>query len=195
MNGTFDNAGWVEAHIKRKLTPFQRRVAEIVGIIGSNAYNAPVKWEKVDWEYGFGGVAVVWGNGHLATYDFMPLTTLVFLCHDARMRVQIEPAGPRGLRLVFFQRRESGTIGQRHPNLDEAIAEHREWIPADHMLMYRNHPEREIERAAAKMGAINVDAGRVLSAAAKVGEDFDAGRIPDCQPAAIKGAVTPGEEE
>lgn len=148
MQAHFDNAGWVEAHLKRKLTPFQARVAEIVGIIGSNAYNAPVKWEKVDWEYGGRAVSVVWGNGHMSTFDFMPLTTLVFLCHDARIRLEIGPAGPRGLRLNFWQRRDRGSISSRHPDLDEAFADHREWLPADHPLLYRNHPERQFERVA-----------------------------------------------
>lgn len=168
MRANFDNAGWVEAHLKKQLTPFQRRVADIVGIIGSNAYNAPVKWEKVDWEYGGRGVSLVWGNGHLSTFDFMPLTTLVFLCHDARIRLQIEPAGPRGLRLSFWQRRASGSMSQRHPDLDEAIADHRDWIAADHPLLFRNHPEREFEKAAAAMGASNVDGGELLEHSRRV---------------------------
>lgn len=165
MRSDFDNAGWVEAHLKKQLTPFQKRVAEIVGIIGSNAYNAPVKWEKVDWEYGGRAVSLVWGNGHLATFDFMPLTTLVFLCHDARIRLQIEPAGPRGLRLSFWQRQATGSMSKRHPDLEEAIADHRDWLPPGHPIFYRNHPEREFEKAAAAMGAANVDP-QVLSGCA-----------------------------
>lgn len=184
MRSDFDNAGWVEAHLKKQLTPFQKRVAEIVGIIGSNAYNAPVKWEKVDWEYGGRAVSLVWGNGHLATFDFMPLTTLVFLCHDARIRLQIEPAGPRGLRLSFWQRRATGSMSQRHPDLEEAIADHRDWMRPDHPVLFRNHPEREFERAAAAMGAVNVDGVALLEHSQRV-----LGEIQR------EHAVLPGQEE
>lgn len=169
MQSNFDNAGWVEKHLKRTLTPFQRRVADIVGIIGANAYNAPVKWENVKWEYGFAGVSLVWGNGHLSTFDFQPLTTLVFLCHDARIRLQIEPAGPRGLRLCFWQRKAQGGISKWHPDLDEAVASHREFVPHTHPLLYFNHPEREAEREAEKaIATLETEAEALKEAAAKL---------------------------
>lgn len=158
MREDYDNPGWVEAHLNRKLTPFQRRVADIVGIISSNAYNAPVKWEKVEWEYGRG--VMVPYERTLATFDLQNLTTLVFLCHDARIRLEIGPHGTRGLKLAFWQREPNGSFSRRHPDLGEAYADHREWLPPTHPLMYGNHPERAFEVAARGLGAINVKDGQ-----------------------------------
>lgn len=134
---------WVEGRCKRVLTEFQARVAVIIDAISSGVHNAPVRWETVDWEYGFGGMSVVWTRGTLASFDFCNLTTLVMLCHDARIRVQIEPSGPKALRLSFHQREHTGSVGKRHPDLDEAFASHREWVPENHPIHYRHHFERQ----------------------------------------------------
>lgn len=154
-----DHAGWVENNVtirksygkkpKRdrhghivgnhaapdKLTEFQAKVMNILGIVGGGIYNAPITWETVDWQHGH-GLSLVWGNG-LATFDFGGLTRLVFLCHDARIRVSIDPAGPRHLRLSFFPRSHEGSGTARHPNLAEAVAAHRASVPLDHSIAYR----------------------------------------------------------
>jgi hypothetical protein len=91
---------------------------------------------------------VLWGRGCLCTWAFCNLTPLVFLCHDARIRLEISPASPDKLRLVFFQRQAAGKIMQRHPDMTEALADHLRWIPDGHPLLWRNHPEREFEKVA-----------------------------------------------
>jgi hypothetical protein len=141
-----DAAGWIESNnaatnkyrraprrgkplpeLPEKLTPFQARVAHILGIVGGGIYNAPVAHDKINWEYGFDGVSVTWQHEGLATWDGSGLTALVFLCHEARIRCAIDPAGPHMLRLSFWQRAAEGGMSERHPNLNEAVEAFREW--------------------------------------------------------------------
>ena len=58
----------------------------------------------------------------LATYDFDNLTTLVFLAHEHRIRVEINGAANGYLRLSFSPRKETGRIYERHPSLLEAYS-------------------------------------------------------------------------
>jgi hypothetical protein len=135
----FDNAGWMSSSLGRALTPFEARVVEILGIVGGGIYNAPINRHKINWDYG-GGVSVVWMNT-VATFDFNELTKLVFLCHEARIRCEIESAGPRKLRMSFWQRQPEGPFQKRHPNLDEAVADFRTWLPRSHPIVFGNIEE------------------------------------------------------
>lgn len=119
------------------LTEFQTTVMDILGIVYGGIYNAPINWDTVDWNAGGGVSVVVSAGGGFSTYDFNRLTTLVFLCHESRVRMDLSSAGMRHWRLTFWQRSHEGGISNRHPNLDEAIATFREYVPADHRVMYR----------------------------------------------------------
>ena len=145
-----DHAAWVESNWPPpggKLTEFQARVMDILGMVGGGIYNAPIAWRTVKWEYGRKGVSLIWhaGNG-LATFDFDSLTKLVFLCHEARIRCCIDPGGPRMFRLSFWPRQATGQLYQRHPNLDEAVADFRRYLPADHRIIYKE-PIAEVANA------------------------------------------------
>jgi hypothetical protein len=121
--------------LPEELSDFQKRVVDIVGMVGGGIYNAPIS-QKVDWRYGYSGVAFTW-HREMATFDFGQLTLLVFLCHEARIRCQIESAGPKLLRISFWQRKPTGDMAVRHPNLNEAVAAFREYLPAEHRIIYR----------------------------------------------------------
>lgn len=127
--------GWVRQ--PETLNEFQRKVCDIIGMVGGGIYNAPIAHDKIDWDYGFGGVSVVWSRGGLATFDYNELTALVFLCHEARIRCDVSPAGPRMQRISFWQRKAEGGMATRHPNLDEAVAAFREYLPSDHRIIHR----------------------------------------------------------
>src|SRR4051812_27085492 len=72
-----------------KLSPFQERVIDIVGMVGGGIYNAPISSpDNIDWNHGH-GVSLTYGRG-LATFDGWHLTLLVFLCHEARIRLEID---------------------------------------------------------------------------------------------------------
>jgi hypothetical protein len=147
-----DHAKWVEEnnqaanqiYAKRrayrpkpeKLTEFQAKVMDICGMVGGGIYNAPINWERVEWNCGT-GVFVPWRSGRMATFDFYPLTLLVLLCHEARIRCEIEAKATGYLKLRFWQRLHEGGMSTRHPNIDEAVAAFREYLPGDHRIIYR----------------------------------------------------------
>jgi hypothetical protein len=123
------------AALPHVLSDFQKRVVDIMGIVGGGIYNAPVtSW---DWDYGWGAVSVLWKR-ELTTFDFDSLTALVVLCHEARIRLCINSAGPRMMRLTFWQREADGGLSKRHPNIDEAVAALRRRMPANHRIFYRS---------------------------------------------------------
>lgn len=129
-----------------KLSPFQARVIDIVGMVGGGIYNAPINWDKIDWGYGFGGMAVPFRDGRMSTFDFYGLTQLVFLCHEARIRCEIRAQSNGHFLLCFWQRVHEGDMARRHPNLDEAVTAFRAYLPEDHPIIYQA-PEDEVVAA------------------------------------------------
>lgn len=158
-----DHAEWVESNnaasnslnrnrrshktMPETLTRFQAKVMDILGMVGGGIYNAPINWDRVQWGNGsaFGGLFVPWRDGRLATFDFSGLTTLVMLCHEARIRCEIRAKAAGHFELSFFQRAHEGGMATRHPNIDEAVAAFREYLPVDHRIIYQNGdaPRRE----------------------------------------------------
>lgn len=67
----------------------------------------------------------------LATWDFQDLTRLVFLAHDFCIRVEITPAGPKGVWLWFHWRKREGDMAERHPTLEQAVQSFRETYPIE----------------------------------------------------------------
>jgi hypothetical protein len=150
-----DHAGWVEennaaanaiyANRKthkpwpEKLTDFQAKVMDICGMVGGGIYNAPINWEKVDWgtSVSWQRMFVPWRDGRMATFDFYSLTWLVMLCHEARIRCEISAKSKGNFELMFSQRTHEGGVGRRHPNIDEAVAALRQYLPANHRIIYR----------------------------------------------------------
>ncbi len=138
------NANNAAARGKRKLLPklpeklsdFQTRVIDIVGMTGGGIYNAPIDRDTIKWEYGFKGMSLTWRYG-LASFDRGDLTMLVLLCHAARIRLAVDPAGPHRLRLSFWPRKDAGATGARHPSVAEAVAAFEEYLPADHRVRYQ----------------------------------------------------------
>lgn len=130
-----------------KLSEFQAKVMDICGMVGGGIYNAPINWDRVDWNCG-GGVFVPWRDGRMATFDFYPLTLLVLLCHEARIRGEITAKSNGHFELRFWQRKDVGGMAERHPSIDEAVAAFREYLPADHRVIYRRADAADLEIAA-----------------------------------------------
>ena len=113
---------WVESHLKRELTDFQRKAVELL-CQGLNIapYNISTNWEKVDWDWG-GGVRFKISHRSLATFDFDELTGLVILAHDQCVRVQIDAVAPRLMSIAMHQRhKRDGGMNERHPTMEQAI--------------------------------------------------------------------------
>jgi hypothetical protein len=72
------------------------------------------------------GVKVSDYGGRWATFDFDALTRIVLLAHDRMIRVALEPTGPRMVGFVLFKRHtREGSMYERHPTIEQAIALHR----------------------------------------------------------------------
>lgn len=167
---TMDHAGWVESNnrglnqinakrrgfkpVPEQLSPFQAKVMDICGMVGGGIYNAPINWDKVEWGAGasasFGMVIVPWRDGRMATFDARELTWLVLLCHEARIRCDVRAQAHGYFQLIFHQRGHDGHMFARHPNIDEAVATFREYLPENHRIIYRapaDQPATEAEAA------------------------------------------------
>lgn len=157
----YDHAGWVERQIPcarpsrkaradntrgwaaapEKLSEFQAKVFDIIGMALGGIHNAPVCWDTVQWRGDGRGIGVPiksWFS--LSTFDSAALTTLVFLCHEARIRLDILPNGPRGFLLRFHPRAKWSGGYDGHPNLDEAVAKFRAYLPAGHRVVFTEDP-------------------------------------------------------
>ncbi|HKT85599.1 MAG TPA: hypothetical protein VJQ77_05885 [Novosphingobium sp.] len=151
---SMDHAGWVESNNgywnagnqhrrgfkprPEKLSAFQAKVIDICGIVGGGIYNAPINWERVEWGGGgnWSGMWVPWRDGRMATFDSYQLTNLVLLAHASRIRVEIQARAKGHMMLSFFQRSHEGSMMERHPSIDEAVAAFRAYLPEDHRVIY-----------------------------------------------------------
>lgn len=134
--------GWFAA--PSQLNHFHRRAVNIIGIVGGGIYNAPISWTSAHWSNRH--VIVPWWGGGFATWDFSKLTTLVCLCHEARIRAEIGAlhVRPGHLSVGLHERRHDRSISDIHPNLDEAIASFREWFKPNHMIAYSPQPDEHV---------------------------------------------------
>lgn len=118
--------GWASA--PDKLDPFQRTCMNIIGIAGRGIYNAPIRWETIEWGHRY--MRVAW-HSDLSTFDGDTLTILVFAAHLCRVRVTIRPANFRYLEILFHPRKAEGGISERHPSLEQMLERMRTYIPDD----------------------------------------------------------------
>ena len=74
-----------------------------------------------------GGWCVNVYQSDLSTFDFSLLTGFVFLAHDYCMRAGIYPSGPGLVKIAVWKREgRTGDIYNRHPTVEQALADWRE---------------------------------------------------------------------
>lgn len=123
----FAGADWIESSLNRDLSPFGRKVADILGLAYAGIYHLPtrrleaVQWDNPTWME----VSV---RGDLSTFDSNRLTVLVIACHEKAVRLEITPANPQYIRLRFHRRKREGSTAERHPTIEEAIANVRRYM-------------------------------------------------------------------
>lgn len=110
------------------LNDFHRQaIGILVKAFRTGVYNLPIKWDRA--RLGGGpcpSLTVNVYSGGLATWDFDHLTRLVIAAHDECIRLEISPSAPRYLKISMWQRNtREGSISQRHPTIEEAIAGYR----------------------------------------------------------------------
>ena len=97
---------------------FEKKVESVLSAAWGGVHNVD-GWERRK-PCGDGIAVVV--HGSLATYDFGTLTALVIRAHDEAVRLEIQPASPKYLRLVFHPRkRDGGQVWERHPTMEWAL--------------------------------------------------------------------------
>lgn len=94
----------------------------------TGVYNLSVNWETVDWDFG-GGICFVVSHHGLATWDFNHLTRLVIGAHDRCIRLDIDARARNYLALMMWPRKREGSMSQRHPTIEQAIAGFRGDLP------------------------------------------------------------------
>lgn len=122
MSGAAD---WVESALKRKLTDFQRTAVTLIcQAQGCGPYDFSRTFETADWEFGRGVRFTIYPF-RLSTFDSNCLTRLVIGAHEHAVRVEIEPCNFRHLRVIMHPRQREGQIHQRHPTIEQAVADYR----------------------------------------------------------------------
>lgn len=124
---------WLRGCRITNLSPLGAQVADLLGDLFVGLYHLDGA-EKVDW-----------GNGHhieirikykeFASFDTNLLTKLVFLAHDRCLRVSINPRSAQALTLLFHQRQRNGSMSERHPTIEQALAMYREYHPIESEAM------------------------------------------------------------
>jgi len=115
---------WLENSYKEQkiiCSEHGRNVAQILGIVFSGLYHIMTKLEKVNWSHE-SAIEIKFGYCGMSTFDFDRLSKLVILCHDACIRLEIQPHTFNSMRFWFHRRdgREGG-ISRRHPTIEQAV--------------------------------------------------------------------------
>jgi hypothetical protein len=126
----------------------QQEARAFFGVVCHGEHHAPEPMRPFGrgWKVNFYG-------GQLSTFDFDYLTRLVIHAHDMCYRVEVMQGGPGKVGVAVWKRdtREGGMC-DRHPTMEQALAEWRKQRPAS--LCVR---EPEYERAASSAGANHAD--------------------------------------
>lgn len=109
------------------LTDFHRKaIGILVRSFRTGVYNLPINWERARLSGGkWPTLSVNIRCDGLATWDFDQLTRLVLAAHDECVRVQVAPSSPRYLRISMSPRARSGGMSERHPTIEDAVADYR----------------------------------------------------------------------
>lgn len=113
-----------ESNGKHQISELGKRVAYALALcyggvhnIDPTAWKRPEAWANPDW------VEVAVRGSGWSTFDGNRLTRLVVVCHEMGLRLEVEPANPRYLRLRFWQRekRQGGDSWEWMPSIEQQI--------------------------------------------------------------------------
>ena len=129
MAEKYAGADWLEESCKIKMSPFGRKVADILGQVWRGIYHLDYhgSLHKVDWmDDRFIRITI---TGELATFDSQHLTELVVAAHDCCIRVSIGACNMQRIALEFSRRTaRDGNLYLRHPTIEQAVASWREHL-------------------------------------------------------------------
>lgn len=131
---------WIESGAKKPVSEFGKAVASILGRVWRGIYHLESVL-KSDWSSERMIEVLVFGS--LDSFDFDYLSSLVILCHDACIRVEVNPCNFHYLKLRFHPRKgRNGGMSQRHPTIDEAInsARRQRTVPGEWTIKVPTEP-------------------------------------------------------
>lgn len=115
---------WIESASKKQASDLGARVAIILDR-WKGIHNVSKTLSKAEWDNAHYISFPIYGG--LSTFDSNGLTKLVFLAHDLCVRLEIEGASNKYLRLIFsIRERSEGDWWNHHPTLEQAVEWHRE---------------------------------------------------------------------
>jgi hypothetical protein len=122
----YAGADWVRDSMRIEgMSSLGKKVANILGNVYLGIYHMRQNdLDKVDWKND--RYIVIRIRDELSTYDFNRLTLLVIACHEEAVRVEISGRAKNHLQLMFHKRRRNGSVFERHPTIEQAIASYRE---------------------------------------------------------------------
>lgn len=128
MSTKYAGSDWLKENNKNmKMSPLGEKVADILGQVTAGIYHISDDVLKTDWSNPYGISVVIYGG--LNSFDDSRLTTLLVLCFDNMIRLEINPRAFRYLELQFHQRKSrTGRIDERLPTIESMIAEIREYL-------------------------------------------------------------------
>jgi hypothetical protein len=126
----YSGSDWIKSSMRypKEMSPLGIKVADLLGELFYGIYHLDLKrlW-AVDWSNNsYIEISIGWHS--FSTVDYDELTRLVFLAHHMAVRIQIDAATHKYLRLMFHQRCRFGDYAHRHPTLDEAVAAFKETV-------------------------------------------------------------------
>jgi hypothetical protein len=113
---------WVAETTGQSLSLLAKQVCDVLQFAGPGGiYNRPVNWDRADLTDPH-CVSVCW-SGTLSNWDAANLTAIWAHCANKMLRVEICPASPRHLRLMFWQRNSrGGSMFERLPTALDQMA-------------------------------------------------------------------------
>jgi hypothetical protein len=130
---TYAGASWIKDSLKyweigSEISPLGRDVANLLGELFVGIYHVDTKMlRRVDWSNDQ-HIEISLGWKSFSTYDSDYLTRLVFLAHHMALRVELSASTHHYVKLLFHRRKRGGAWHQRHPTLDEAVAQFKEQV-------------------------------------------------------------------
>jgi hypothetical protein len=118
----YSGSEWIKKEFSVGMSPLGTAVADLLGDVWAGIYHLDSgALKRVDWHHPF--FIDITLRGSLSTFDSDHLTALVVLSHDRMLRMTVEPAAPRYLRLTFHQRHtRTGSMMERIPTIEDHIA-------------------------------------------------------------------------
>jgi hypothetical protein len=146
MASKYSGADWVESNQKydknsKGMSPLGRKVADILGQAFLGIYHIDNDILRADLSTKNFISLTLPAYRDWSTVDGNLLTIMVVLCHDAGLRMSINPAGPRYFRFIFYQRStHQGRWDSAIPTMEEHIAFIRDKLLIDEIKMVEEVP-------------------------------------------------------